>query len=115
LSYDYIMTCYLHHIASCTSIVGTIPTELASLSTICEFEYEVYKSETAHHSLPFLTRCHLPIAAAYMHLNQNGLTGAVPTEPGRLKLLRELWLWENSIGGQIPSELGLLKDMGKEV
>jgi len=57
----------------------------------------------------------LPIAAAYMHLNENGLIGKAPTELGKLTLLRELWLWENGIEGQIPSELGLMRDMGKKV
>jgi hypothetical protein len=51
--------------------------------------------------------------AAYIRLNKNGLVGEVPTEMGKLSLLRELWLWENGIEGQIPSELGLMKDMGK--
>jgi len=37
----------------------------------------------------------------------------MPTELGKLALLRELWLWENGIEGQIPSELGLMIDMGK--
>jgi len=55
----------------------------------------------------------LPTAAAYTRLSKNGLEGSMPTELGKLTLLRELWLWENGIEGQIPSELGLMIDMGK--
>jgi hypothetical protein len=46
-------------------------------------------------------------------MNQNDFVGTVPSEMGRLTLLRELWLWENAFEGKIPTELGLMKDMGK--
>ena len=32
---------------------------------------------------------------SYLHLNKNGLSNGVPTDLGRLTLLRELWLWDN--------------------
>jgi len=62
----------------------------------------------------FLTHLHLHLVAAYFRLNKNRLTGELPTELGKLTFLRELWLWENGIEGQIPSELGLMRDMGKK-
>jgi hypothetical protein len=32
---------------------------------------------------------------SYLHLNKNDLFNDIPTELGKLTLLRELWLWEN--------------------
>jgi hypothetical protein len=47
-----------------------------------------------------------------MRMNQNDFAGTVPSEMGRLTLLRELWLFQNGFNGTIPTELGLMKDMG---
>lgn len=47
-----------------------------------------------------------------MRMNQNDFVGGLPSEIGRLTLLRELWLWQNAFDGPIPTELGLMKDMG---
>jgi hypothetical protein len=45
-------------------------------------------------------------------MSKNDFVGTVPTEMGRLTLLRELWLDESGFKGTIPSEFGLMKDMG---
>lgn len=43
-----------------------------------------------------------------LHLERNNLTGAIPREIGRLKMVRELNLSHNSFSGSIPSEMSNL-------
>ena len=59
----------------------------------------------------FLMR--LSSIAAYMRLNQNKIKRKLPTELGTIAFLRALWICDNGIEGRIPSELGLMTDMGK--
>ena len=63
-------------------LVGTIPSELGSLSNLQELE-----------------------------LWGNQLTGEIPTELGSLSNLQELELWGNQLTGEIPTELGSLSNL----
>jgi hypothetical protein len=53
------------------------------------------------------------LAAATLHLDNNGFIGPIPTELGLLTGLTELLLNDNAITGSIPSELGGLADLRK--
>jgi len=44
-------------------------------------------------------------------IQNNGITGIIPTEIGTLKNLTSILLYSNSIEGALPSELGLVKDL----
>lgn len=46
-------------------------------------------------------------------LQNNSLTGHIPTEMGLLTQLTSLLLHENELSGEIPSELSLLTALGK--
>jgi hypothetical protein len=48
-----------------------------------------------------------------MYLYDNGLVGEKPTEMGQLALLKEFWISGNALEGRIPSQLGLIRDVGK--
>eukprot|EP00540_Astrosyne_radiata_P009092 CAMPEP_0116851774 /NCGR_PEP_ID=MMETSP0418-20121206/16916_1 /TAXON_ID=1158023 /ORGANISM="Astrosyne radiata, Strain 13vi08-1A" /LENGTH=77 /DNA_ID=CAMNT_0004483847 /DNA_START=407 /DNA_END=636 /DNA_ORIENTATION=+ len=41
----------------------------------------------------------------------NGFNGTLPSEMGRLTLLRGLWMHQNSFTGSIPTEFGNLQNM----
>jgi hypothetical protein len=53
------------------------------------------------------------LAAATLHLANNGFIGPIPVELGRLTGLTELLLNDNAITGSIPTELGGLADLSK--
>lgn len=90
---------------------GKLPSEIGNLEFLCKWNELVECLQT------FVTCSHVFLYnyAAYTRMNQNDFVGAVPTEMGRLTLLRELWLWDNGFQGAIPSEFGLMKDMGKKM
>ena len=46
-----------------------------------------------------------------LDLSENGLTGSLPPEMGKLTNLRELWLYGNLLGGSLPPELGRLANL----
>jgi len=46
-----------------------------------------------------------------LKLNDNSLSGTIPTELGNLSDLQELWLHSNSLSGPIPTELGNLSNL----
>ena len=51
-----------------------------------------------------------------LHLSSNAFSGDIPTELGELASLQELWMANNQFGGAtIPSQLGNLADLGKQV
>jgi Leucine-rich repeat (LRR) protein len=47
----------------------------------------------------------------YLWLYNNTLTGPIPTQLGTLSSLEEIWLSNNKLTGQIPSELGLIQTL----
>ena len=49
----------------------------------------------------------------FLGLWENQLTGTIPAELGNLANLTELWLIENELSGQIPAELGNLSNLIK--
>ena len=49
-----------------------------------------------------------------MELNDNDLTGPIPTEFGNLVNLTRLKLDDNELNGKIPSSLGNLSKLGKK-
>eukprot|EP00980_Cylindrotheca_fusiformis_P014050 scaffold3670_cov124-Cylindrotheca_fusiformis.AAC.26 len=49
----------------------------------------------------------------YLSLKNNTLTGTIPTEFGTLFRLSDLQLQENNLSGQIPTELGKLETLNK--
>jgi Leucine-rich repeat (LRR) protein len=53
------------------------------------------------------------LAAATLHLDNNGFSGPIPAELGLLTGLTELLLNDNAITGSIPSELSFLADLSK--
>jgi hypothetical protein len=89
---------------------GQLPTEIGNLGFLCKWNEfggrNAFNFDSSSHAFLFCR-------AAYMRMNQNDFVGTVPSEMGRLTLLRELWLWQNGFEGKIPTELGLMKDMGK--
>ena len=46
-----------------------------------------------------------------MRLDNNHLTGVIPTEIGAMTSLRELGLSENMLAGAIPAELGAIANL----
>ena len=46
-----------------------------------------------------------------MRLDENLLSGTIPTELGRLANLTVLHLWGNQLTGQIPTQLGDLSSL----
>eukprot|EP00555_Chaetoceros_dichaeta_P010455 CAMPEP_0198253496 /NCGR_PEP_ID=MMETSP1447-20131203/3899_1 /TAXON_ID=420782 /ORGANISM="Chaetoceros dichaeta, Strain CCMP1751" /LENGTH=2259 /DNA_ID=CAMNT_0043939185 /DNA_START=169 /DNA_END=6945 /DNA_ORIENTATION=+ len=46
-----------------------------------------------------------------VYLNDNLLSGEIPTEIGKLTLLKELYVYDNLLTGTIPTEIGLLKKL----
>jgi len=46
-----------------------------------------------------------------IRLEENGLTGMIPTELGGLRKLHTLDLWSNQLSGPVPAELGNLEDL----
>jgi len=47
----------------------------------------------------------------YLWVNENNISGSIPTEIGSLNSLQWLWLDNNNLTGAVPSEIGLLTSL----
>lgn len=53
------------------------------------------------------------VITAVLLLNDNGLTGEIPSELGQLTKLSTLQLHGNELSGMVPTEVGKLRLLGK--
>lgn len=61
------------------------------------------------------THTHTHICTAQLEIGTNQLTGTMPTELGKLTLMKDLEVQNNTLTGPIPSEIGLMTSLGKFV
>ncbi len=85
------------------NLVGTIPSELANLTYLRDFDLEGNQlTGTIPPELGSLANL------LYFDLQSNQLTGTIPSELGNLANLRFLRLSDNQLSGGIPADLGNL-------
>ena len=84
------------------NVSGFVPVELGQM-TVLQALY--LKDNSLSGSLPDGLLANLT-ELRYLMLQQNGLTGGVPTEVGNLKELNELQMHENALDEALPDEIG---------
>lgn len=86
-------------------IIGTIPTELALLTSLTRLELQ---HNAFHGSIPWQISL-LSKQLTQLKLNNNALTGTLPTLLGQLTQLSWFLVNENDLTGTLPTELGTLR------
>ena len=87
------------------NLVGTIPGELGLVSTLTDMDLS---TNVLSGSIPYslfekLTKCII------VSLEENQLSGSIPTSIGYLVNLSILYLQDNLLSGSLPTEIGLLE------
>jgi hypothetical protein len=59
----------------------------------------------------FWTPCFINVVATYW--GENNFDTTLPTEIGRLGTLQKFWMFNMGMKGTIPTEIGLMTDLGK--
>jgi Leucine-rich repeat (LRR) protein len=87
---------------------GTIPTEIAKVKRMGKFK----SSLTPWQSHVLLTNCVVFPSKEQLWLYNNTLTGQVPSELGNLESMKTLYLDGSRLTGEVPSEVCELKSSG---
>lgn len=92
-----------------TDLTGTIPTEIGQLISMTSFEMD---ETTLRGSIP----SEFGLLTSLTFLDMEGvptLTGTIPSEFGLMEALEYLYLYNTGIRGTIPTEVGLLVNLQK--
>jgi hypothetical protein len=87
-------------------LVGTIPSEISSLSQLSSLFLSINQLTGV---LPSEISCLSQLG--FLNLYDNELTGPIPSEIGSLSLLSSLFLRDNHFTGTIPSQIGSLSQL----
>lgn len=90
--------------------VGTLPTELAQMTQLTEVFLRINPKLTGRLPTEWAGLTHLE----KFNLGRCGLTGTIPSEYAALTKLadRSIWLEENNLTGSIPTEIGAWSNLG---
>ena len=106
-----IVTCFSTHfwMTGSNFLNGTIPSELSYLQNLgrwCDLNiHPVFLKNGWIFNVTFFFRLES------LSLGNNGLTGTIPPELGRLRELQTLRLHDNDLSGTIPSQIGSLYNL----